>query len=355
MKSRSDRVSIRGPAARPVEAWILCACLAATLGCSTAPRLDGRPATEFTTSQVFEAAEAAARENDPGRSADLAEFILRNDFEFAERERVRYLAAEGRFRTGAYEDALIHYRRLIEDDPLSQKTNDVPPRLWEMGKLLIRERSTRIADFSARHDVGIEALNLLVARFPRHDLADDAWRELALAFREDGLHQAAADCLERMIRDFPEGEWTDFALFQVVAEYRALSRGHAYDVEPLLVAHAALRRYLTIFPDGNFVIEARKEQVQLENDITQREIAIADFYRFRNSLEGERLHLMNAARRFRSAESAALAKGRLLALGVSEEEIAKDSTDLLEPRSDRPRWAAATEKDVMESKRDSDP
>lgn len=355
MRSRSDRVSIRGCVTRRIDAWILCVCLASILGCSTAPLLDGRPATEFTTSQVFEAAEAAARENDPGRSAELAEFILRNDYEFAERERVRYLAAEGRFLTGAYEDSLIHYRRLIEDDPLSQKTKDVPARLWEMGQLLIRERATRVTDFSSRHDVGIEALNLLVARFPRHDLADDAWRELALAFREDGLHQAAADCLERMIRDFPDGEWTDFALFHVVAEYRALSRGHEYDVEPLLVAHAALRRYLTIFPDGNFVAQARAEQVQLENDITRREIAIADFYRFRGSEEGERLHLLNAARRFRNAEDAALAKGRLLALGVSEDEIAKDSIDLLEPRSDRPRWAAATEKDVLEAKRGEDP
>src|SRR4029079_2692438 len=107
--------------------------------------------------------------------------------------------------------------------------------------------------------------------------------ELALSFQGDGLHQAAADCFEKLARDFPEGEWTDFALYHVAAEYREMSRGHEYDVEPLFVAYGALGRYLEAFPQGNFAAQAASERKAIESEVTRRDIKIAEYYRFRGS------------------------------------------------------------------------
>lgn len=331
---------------RTIRASVALCLLFALSACSTIPRIDGKEATEFTVGQVLDAGEAALRDGDPVQAAALGEFVLRNHFDDARREDARWLAAEGRFQHGDYSDALIHYRRLVEDDPTSPKIPQVPDRLWTMGKTLIREQSARFADLSSRHDIGVEALNLLVTQYPQHEYADDSWRELAIAFQNDGLYQAAADCFEKLAREFPDGEWADYALYHVAAEYREMSRGHEYDVEPLFVAYGALGRYLEAFPQGNFAAAAATERREIESEVTRRELKIAEYYRFRGSPEGERLHLANAARRFPEAPEAKDAAARLEAAGVK----VPDSLDLLSPRVDRPRWEAGSQKDVIESR-----
>jgi tetratricopeptide (TPR) repeat protein len=315
--------------------------LAALAACSTAPVFDGSSAVEFDAAQLIVIAENAARDGDPARSAQAAEFVLRNHFNAPQRERARWLAAEGRFATREYESALVHYRRLLEEDPLSQRAPAIPDRLITIGRDLSREPSTWLPDLSSRHDVGVEALTLLVTHYPSHEHADDAWRELALGFRADGLHQAAADCFERLARDFPRGEWADFALYNVALEYRTMSRGERFDVEPLLVAWGALGRYLEIFPDGNFVSAAAEERRVIENEVAARELRLAEFYRFRGNTEGERIHLANAARRFPAAPAALEATKLAAARGIDLGGV--DSTDLLRQRVDRPRWETATE------------
>lgn len=324
------------------------ACFALALilvvGCSTAPTIDGRKATEFTGDQLVDLAESAFRDGDSARAASIAEFVLRNHFDHPRRDVARWIAAESRYALGDHEDALIHYRRVMDDDPLSTRAVVIPDRLIAIGRELIRERSSWAPDFSSRHDIGVEALTILVTQYPRHDHADDAWRELAISFREDGRHQAAADCFERLARDFPTGEWSDFALYNVAAEYRAMSRGESYDVEPLLVAWGALGRYLQAFPDGNFAALAREDRARVEAEVTRREIALADYYRFRGSADGERLHLANAARRFPHTSEAAAAQRLAQERGIDLTGI--DSVDLLTQRDDRPRWTPATERSI---------
>lgn len=329
---------------RPCTVLASAVVLLLAAACTTAPAIDGKLATEYTGDQLVDLAESAAREGDSRRTAELAEFVLRHHFDHPRRDRARWLAAEARYELGDYPDALIHYRRVLEDDPLSIKAQEIPDRLIMIGKTLIREKSSWAPDFSSRHDIGVEALTILVTHFPSQEHADDAWRELALSFREDGRHQAAADCFERLARDFPEGEWSDFALYNVAAEYRTMSRGGSYDVDPLLVAWGALGRYLEVFPDGNFASAATDERRAIESEITRREIAVADFYRFRGSADGERLHLKNAARRFPQVPEAALAEHLAKERGIDLE--GADSTDLLRQRVDRPKWSSATERSV---------
>jgi tetratricopeptide (TPR) repeat protein len=331
----------------------LCLVLAPFGACTTGPLVEGIRADQLSSAQILEAAERAHAAERHLETAEYAEYVLRNDFDFGPRGRVRFLAAEGRFGNRDFEDAIVHYRRLLDDDPLTPRAQEVAGRLWSIGRELVRApaESDWFTDRSSRFDAGVEALQMLVTYFPGHELADDAWRELGLAFRDDGLHQAAADCFEHLARNFQDSEWSDFALYHVVAEYRALSRGGAYDVGPLLVAHAALGRYLEAYPEGNFAALARDERRAIEAEVVRRELAIAAFYRFRGNTAGEALHLANAATRFPAADGAAEAAALLVERGY---EPAAGAPELLRPRQDRPRFAAGRDRDVLDVEKELD-
>ncbi len=284
----------RGPA---VARWLLAAGggLLGALGCQTSPVVDGRPARELSEGEIRSAAEGRVAGGDDRGAAEVAEYLLRNRFEFPGRSDLRFLAAEARFRLGDYDFAFRHYRRLLDEDPFDLRAPLIAGRVYTIGRELVRERGGWFGDLSARHDVGVEALNYLVTQFSRSPYADDGWKELANVFFEDRHYQATADIYERLIREYPDSEWVDLALFRVAEAYRRQSRGASYDVEPILLAHAALRRYLRVYPDGSFHVEARARLDELESEVVAHELAVAEYYRTVGAEQGERIHRANAS------------------------------------------------------------
>ncbi len=318
-----------------LRSFVVAGAAALAVACSTAPEIDGRKANECTTEEIAKAAQTSFEAKDWPRAADLAEFLLKNRFKSDQVETARWIAAESRFENQELPEAFIHYQRLMDENPFHRQAPLVVKRVWTIGKTLVEEDAKVFTDFSARHDVGIEALNFLVTRFPRSDLADDAWKELAEAFAADASWQSAADSYERLARDYADSEWVDLALYKVAGAYRAQSRGGDYDVDPLLRSHAALDRYLSRLPDGNFVKSAKDDRAALEREIGQRELEIAEFYRARGNEDGRLTHIANAAARFPDTPEAETARALLAELGATAD---VNAADLLKPRADRPPW-----------------
>lgn len=330
----------RGPAAarlslarrsRAAVVGLAGAFLAVAVGCSTVPEIDGVPATRLTTDEVVAAGRAARAEGDPARAAELLEFVIQHDYRREDLSEIRFEAATCWFEAGRYDDAYEHDRRLMLEDPFTARGPQVAERAWTMGSTLVRSRR-RLGD---DRELGQEILNFLVTRFSRSSHADDAWKELALLATEDGQHQAAIDIYERLLRDHPESEWTDLALYEAARSYGRLTSGRSYDADPLLLSHAAYGRYLRLYPDGNFAADARRERRALEQRISVRELELAGYYRARGAPEGERLHLANAATRFPDTPAAAKAREILAELDL---DVAGNSADLIRPREDAPIW-----------------
>ena len=307
----------------------------AAVGCRSVPTVAGAAVDTLAPAELLAAAEAAHERDAHLEVAEAAEYYLTHHFDEPGVDRARWRAAEARFALEEYPAALVHYRRLLDENPFTERSLEIAGRVWTIGETLVWREGGWFEDLAAERDVGVEALNLLVTHFPRDERADDAWKELAAAFAHDGAWQAAADIYERLVREYPESEWRDLALFKVCEAYARQSRGGAFGVDPLYLADAALVRYLAVYPDGNFVEEAEAERRRLADEITRHELLVADFYAERGHEDGERLHLTNAALRFPETEAAGVARERLAARGWEPDEA---SLDLLRPRRDRPPW-----------------
>lgn len=301
------------------------------------PRIDGTPAYDLSTDAVLEAASAARESGDPARAAELYEYVIQHDYDRKDLSEVRIQAAESWFEAGRFEDAYEHDRRLMTEDPFTEHAEEISERAWTMGALMIRSKRILGDD----REVGLEILNFLVTRFSRSRHADDAWKELALDAAAAGQHRASIDIYERLLRDHPESEWADLALFEAARSYSMLTRGKRYDVDPLLLAHAAFGRYLRRYPDGNFATDAMAERSRIEAIVSYRELEIAAYYRARQEVEGERVHLANAAARFPDTEAAQLARALLLEMDLDP---AGTSEELLRPRQDQPIWRRLAER-----------
>jgi len=315
-----------------------CAFLFTLLACSTVPELNGRKASSYSPGELQAEARLLLKQTHFEHAAELLEYLMRTAYGYSRMEEVFFQAAEARFLMERYDRAFLHYRRLMTEYPYTSKAPAVSQRVWVVGKVLIEQQSEWFGDLSSLHEVGVEALNFLVTNFPRSPYADDAWKELAEALEGDHQYQAVVDIYERLIREYPESEWTDLATYRVTRAYRNQSRGFEYDVDPLLRSHSALLRYLKRFPDGNFVEQAQADLKVLEADVALHELEIAQFYQERGIPEGQRLHLSNAAARFPGTEPAIEASETLNDLFEGEH---PDSLDLLKPRQERPPWERA--------------
>jgi len=317
-----------------VTIGLACALLFGT-ACRSIPEIAGKPVNTFAPDTLLAAAESAGERGDHEQSVAAAEWLLKHHFDTPFVEAARWRAGESRFALEEYPDALVHYRRLLDENPFTERAPTIAARVWTIGETLVWREGGLFGDLDSERDVGVEALNLLVTHFPRDERADDAWKELAAAFAHDGAWQAAADIYERLVREYPHSEWRDLALFKVCDAYAKQSRGGEFGVDPLFLADAALVRYLAVYPDGNFVGEAEAERRRLADEITRHELLVADYYRIRGDAGGEHMHLSNAALRFPTTASAEMARKRLAERGLEPIEA---SLDLLRPRNDRPPW-----------------
>lgn len=313
--------------------WLLLGLL--PCACSTVPIVGEQSAATLSAEALHTAGRQRFDAKDYRGAAELLEFVLERHYDYAERESVRYLAAEAWFAAGELVDAFEHYRRLLTEAPLSPRAPDIARRVWQIGAELATRPAPLLGDFAAEHDVGVDALNFLVTTFPKSAYADDGWKLLADAFIADHHPEGAAEIYERLIRDYPDSEWVDLAMFRAAGTYADLTRGRRYDIDPLLWAHAALRRYLVAFADGNFATQARAQLAALEEEVSHRELELAAYYAERGSTPGMTLHLNNAANRFPDAAAARAARDRLAALQAP---ASLDSLDVLRPRGDRPVW-----------------
>lgn len=320
-----------------VSASLSALALFAGFGCGAtwpAPRLDlsGRP-----TADIVREARRLLDRGRPEEAARRAEWVLRHRFEDPLAFEARRMAAEARLAAGDAAQAVVHLRRLMDEHPIRGRTPWVEETLWKIGRDLVRQESRWFDDFAAAHDTGVEALQLLVVRFPHGERADDAWKELGLSFEREGRWRAAIDVFERLAAEYPESEWADLALFRAAEDYRRLSGGPRFDVEPFLLAEAAARRYLERFPHGNHVEEARRALAEVRGEIARHEWSVAEYYRGLGDAEGERVRLANLVRRFPDTEAGKKARARLRRLGVDPSAL-EGSVERLRPSRVRPPW-----------------
>jgi tetratricopeptide (TPR) repeat protein len=299
---------------RPPTCLLLCAVLAA---CGSTRPLEGM--------DDFESAKTFFEWGQYEKAFELAERAVEDDELGPDGEAdANFIAAESALALGNHLKAFRLYRKVLEDAPWSPHVADIEFRLYEIGiAFLTLDKYGGWFDSRAR---GVEVLETLQAHYRRSDLADDALRLVGDYFGQEDVREwlEAAITHEQLYREYPDSEWAERSLWLAGHFRLRLVFGPEYNRDEMLRAEKLLDLSLTVHPYGAKSREAEADLVKVRDLLAQGEVLVANFYRARGNIIGERLRLANAALLFSETTIGLDALKRLIRMGIDIKEVAGD-------------------------------
>ncbi len=239
------------------------------------------------------------------------------------RAEAAWIAAEADLARGEDVKALRRYRWILENAPWSESVGMIEDRLFELGEIFFHDPRHESWFFGSRNR-GVEAFETLQAHFRRSDRADDALKAVGDYFVSEKDWYQAGLTFEELWEEYPDSEWSEYALWMAGHTRWEASQGADYDRDEMLRAKALLEVSLTTHPRGVASKQAEADLVHVIEALAWNEVIVADFYSARGSSVGERLRLANAALLYPETEAGMLAAARLDAMGLDLASLRKD-------------------------------
>lgn len=270
--------------------------LAPLVACAASSELsEGQPLSDLEASNALVA--RAVTLFKAGRFPDcveICELLLQERRAVRKTETLRFLAAEARYQQGQFEAAFHGYRRLLDDFPFTRAHGVIPERLFVIGSALAEQPRPILGGVLHDRKPAILALGFLVVNYPEHRQADPGWLILADQHFQAGQYDLTEQAYRRLLARSPETGIREQALSRLAACLFRKTRGAAYDTEPMVAAWQVANEYLAEFSDGAFETEILELVVNVEREVRESELKIAEFYRKQGNQQGARLHALKA-------------------------------------------------------------
>jgi outer membrane assembly lipoprotein YfiO len=283
-----------------VRAWSAALALTLALGCAAEERPAGRApaggeerAAPGDVAEVGSAApdgapsgwlSAARADYDAGRYAEAAERLRRGTrlgTRGLQNEEGLFLLGESLFRAGEYEEAYFAYRRFLEQYGDSPRHEEVTGRCFEIGRRYAQGEAltTTLGIEGTDYHFGRDVLRAFQHENDRHSLADDAMHLCAESYFSEGEYEQAITNWLRLLQEYPESEWAQFAEYRLALAHYARSDGVQYDKAPIAAARQSLIGYARRHPQGDHIAAGEEQLRAIEEELASHELGIARHYR----------------------------------------------------------------------------
>jgi len=269
---------------------------------------------ELTREDHFNLGKKLLDENDNAAALDELELAVEGDKEDFQEE-AEFLLAEAQFRNKWYYPAFRQYKKHLEDYPLTPRLEIIEDREFSMAVDLLKGKGRTFLGIHIRETegLGVDILNHIIVMFPTGKHAVDSRRILAGYYFDNGDWADAMLEYEELRKKCPDSIWTALADYRIALCNLNQSRGYGYDRNILLRAKEELQNYLLFHPEGAHLKDAKKKIGEIDNQLAQKDLAIAEFYLSRGESQSAEMFLTALIREY--PESTWAEKGKhLLAL-----------------------------------------
>ncbi|MFN0059713.1 MAG: outer membrane protein assembly factor BamD [Planctomycetota bacterium] len=204
---------------------------------------------------------------------------------------------EACFQLGEYDRSLEAIDRILARKPSAETTTQVLLRKYEIAVSFLSGRKRSFFGISiGAEDYAIELLDKLVERFPFQSYSDDALYHIGAYYLRESRWEEAEVVFQRVIKDYPQSEWSGIAEYQIGASALRRLKGVDYDFAPVNEAERRFVHYLQRHPAGEKAAAARDGLKEVNRLRAQRLYNIARHYERQGAAKAVRYYLQKLLR-----------------------------------------------------------
>jgi outer membrane protein assembly factor BamD len=233
-----------------------------------------------TAAQIFEKAQEAERNGNPGRAIKAYRTIVKKHPKDT-------LAAGSAFRMGQLQEQIRDYLQaaqsyavLVSKYPKTEHYNESIEALFRIGEMYLAGRKVKILGipFRASMDRAIDIFTVIIRNAPYGKYTARAQFDLGRAHEKQGSSERAIAAYQAVVEKFPNDPLAADAQYQIGYIWAQASRSGTYDPAAAKNARTGFEDFLYRHPNSEKSAQARENLKQLEHKQTSTAYNIAKFY-----------------------------------------------------------------------------
>lgn len=193
-----------------------------------------------------------------------------------------YWIGECKYRGELYYEAYQAYEEFLKRYPGSVYLPKILQNEYEIGCVFIQGKGGKSKvlgiPLASTRSWGVDILKKVLKAAPYASFADEAQRTIADYYFQEEEYQEALDAYNKLIQEYPQSKWREFAHYQIAASHLKQWRGVSHDTEEIREAEKKLKIYSEKYPEGELQEKARQMQQEIREKLAQREFSIAMYY-----------------------------------------------------------------------------
>ncbi len=191
--------------------------------------------------------------------------------------------------------AHLYYKRLIEQYPFSEFFIDAIKREYQIGIRFTKSYDRKFWDVTKPIDnPAIQIFDLIVAAAPNSEYAVKSLYQKGLFLKKEGQIDEAISVFDRIIEEYPTSDLIDGAQYQKVLCLCKRAEQEKRDISVVDMAISGLNQFISLYPESEFVSQAKDWLVKLKEKKARRLLEIALFYKKLGKEDSMRLCLLLA-------------------------------------------------------------
>lgn len=274
---------------------------------------------------------SAARSNPKEQFSLALGFFNQNKFKEAKREFRKLIkifpktseAAESQYYIGRSEEgegnlyeAYLAYRKVIDKYPFSERIHEIIEAEYKIAEIFIsgQKRKAMGITLPVEHPA-IEILTHIVDSSTYGPLAPKAQYKLGLVLKGLMRYYEAEDAFSKVIKNYPDNEWSGPAKFQIASCRAALSKGVDYDQGAATDAKKKFEEIVREHPDAVLSEKAEKSINELRQKEAEGSYNTGRFYEKQNEYNAARTYYNDVIKNYPDTPWLEKARERLRIIG----------------------------------------
>lgn len=227
---------------------------------------------------------------------------------------------------GDYNRAFEAYKKLTENYPQSEKSDEVIERIFKIGQMFLsgyKEKVAGVVNIS-RLPKAVEVFEHITKIAPFGKYGDQAQFHIGLSYKAMGRFREAVEAFQKFVDRYPSSALLDDAYFQLAESSYAFSKKATRDQYASEDAITNITNYLEKYPSSSASEKVLQLKKEIEEQNAEKNFRIGLYYEEQNELESARLYFDEISKQYPETVAGKQAVEKLKSLGTSIEAIRKN-------------------------------